>query len=262
MLITPIEVIAMAFTPREKISPTSIRNVKIDIAQEHFIRPKIGDELFQNLVQGLQPDFVNDYIKPALAHYVRYGIIGELCVAVTDQGALVYSGENTTTTGSDEKQESKTLQQNNTADNTKTNTASQTTALSKTQLDTTADNKTVDTIKDTSLAEMHNANGSVNTTGNNISQDITEQTITLNRKNTDSGNQEDSSEELTTLTELQKTSADTQSTAQDNSTAERQKMTPATAMQIRMLESRALADANILMEKALRLIKKTTPFFI
>ena len=93
LLITPEEVLAYAFSPREKIAPVSIRRAKIDVAQEHFIHPIVGDFMFGSMTDGKFRPFVNEYIKPALAHYVRYGVIPELSIRMGDDGAVVLQGE-------------------------------------------------------------------------------------------------------------------------------------------------------------------------
>lgn len=93
LLITPSRVIELAFSKLEMISADSIRQSKIDVAQEYFIRPMLGDVLFEQVLLGQHSLFANTFLQPALAHYVRYGIIGELSVQIGDSGAVVYQNE-------------------------------------------------------------------------------------------------------------------------------------------------------------------------
>lgn len=94
LLITPSEVLEYAFSTKELISAASIRTSKIDVAQERFIRPKFGDELFEKFMDGEYTIFVDNFVKPALAHYIRYGVVDELSIQLGDNGAvLFYSDE-------------------------------------------------------------------------------------------------------------------------------------------------------------------------
>lgn len=93
LLITPAEVVELAFTPREIISHSSVRHLKIDVAQEHFIRPRFGDALFEKFKEGEHSAFVDGFIKPALAHFVRYGLVDELSIQMSDTGAVIFHRE-------------------------------------------------------------------------------------------------------------------------------------------------------------------------
>lgn len=92
-IITPSEVVEYAFSPREEISPGSIRPTKIDIAAEHFVRPRFGDELYERFLGGEYLPFVDEYVKPALAHYVRYVMVDDISIQLTDNGAVVFENE-------------------------------------------------------------------------------------------------------------------------------------------------------------------------
>lgn len=93
LLITPVEVVEHAFMPRENISPQVIRPAKIDIAADHFVRPRFGDELYDKFIEGEYSPFVEEFIKPALAHYVRYGVVDELSIQMSDSGAVLFENE-------------------------------------------------------------------------------------------------------------------------------------------------------------------------
>lgn len=93
LLITPSEVVEYAFIPREKISPLSIRPLKIEIASDHFVRPRFGDKLYEKFILGEHQPFVDEFLKPAIAHFVRYAIIDELSIQMSDTGAILFENE-------------------------------------------------------------------------------------------------------------------------------------------------------------------------
>lgn len=85
-LITPQEVILIAFSPAEQIQPSSIIESKIIASEEKYIRPVLG-KLVDALKEGMYPELLNDYVKPALAYYVRYSIIPDLSLKLNGIGA-------------------------------------------------------------------------------------------------------------------------------------------------------------------------------
>lgn len=92
-LIRPEEVISLAFSLDDPISPNLVRHGRIEIAQLRYIRPAFGNGMYQKMRAGDYDQFVTDYIRPALAHYVRYGVIGELAVRVGEYGVVRPSSE-------------------------------------------------------------------------------------------------------------------------------------------------------------------------
>lgn len=92
LLITSQQVIDLAFAANEKITPVSIKETKIDAAQEKYIRPVLG-KLYDALVAGKYPELLKDYIQPALAYYVRYSSIPDLALKLNDKGAQLYTAE-------------------------------------------------------------------------------------------------------------------------------------------------------------------------
>lgn len=91
-IITPEKVIKLAFSPSDQITPTAIKETKIDAAQEQFIRPVLGEGLLQVLLEERYAKFLEDYILPALAYYVRYAIIPDLSLKLNNAGAQVFNG--------------------------------------------------------------------------------------------------------------------------------------------------------------------------
>ena len=104
-LIIPDEVLSLAFSPDDPIDPAHVRSARIEAAQLRYIRPAFGDSMYHNMEMERYDPFVSQYIKPALAHYVRYELIAELAVRASDRGVVRPSSEesrqNTTATKSD-----------------------------------------------------------------------------------------------------------------------------------------------------------------
>lgn len=92
-LINPKEVISHAFSARDSVSESSIRPARITVAQERHIRPAFGDRMFEQMLAGEHTAYVNTYLKPALAHFIRHELIGELALQVGDQGLHLHSSE-------------------------------------------------------------------------------------------------------------------------------------------------------------------------
>lgn len=115
-LITPAEILTLAFSAKEKISASSIRGVLIEVAEQHFLRPAFGNELFGEFLLGKHSDFVNSHLKISLAQYVRYSLIAELSIAMSENGSIVYGRQQMTDRGNIDTQSS----QSNKTDEKKT----------------------------------------------------------------------------------------------------------------------------------------------
>lgn len=87
-LITPEEVLGLAFSADDAIDPAHVRAARIEAAQLRYIRPAFGAEMYRKMILEQYGSFVSGYIKPALAHYVRYEMIGELAVRASDRGVV------------------------------------------------------------------------------------------------------------------------------------------------------------------------------
>ena len=70
-LITNEQVIALAFGDGEYVSPEVILPADIALAEDRFILPVVGAELYQELLDGSQKVLLDDYVAPALAMAVR-----------------------------------------------------------------------------------------------------------------------------------------------------------------------------------------------
>ena len=114
-LITPEEVLGLAFSPDDAIEAAHIRAYRIEAAQLRYIRPAFGEAMYRKMILEQYDSFVSGYIRPALAHYVRYELIGELAVRVSDRGAVRPSAEEseqtTSATRSDQQDRTDTSRQ-------------------------------------------------------------------------------------------------------------------------------------------------------
>lgn len=245
LLITPEQVIDIAFMKREIISPEAIRPVKIDIAQEHFIRPRLGNRMFESLTAGANPDFVDRYIKPALAHYVRYGIVDEIAVQFSDNGAIVYRSsvsENTELVSKEDSQDKTVTNESQASDN--------------------GDNTVTQTDSTTTIStDAVSSEGTQTDDGYNC----------INSSDLANTNATKEDEKAINRTELSKKSISTSATTSDqqvlsqSSTSEasvtNKNLREASPIEKRILLQRSLSDANILLAKAVRYVEANTGEF-
>lgn len=70
-LISPQQVIALAFPDGEGVPPTAITRSDIAAAETRYIIPVTGQRLYDRLVSGSYPDLLGDYVAPAAALCTR-----------------------------------------------------------------------------------------------------------------------------------------------------------------------------------------------
>jgi len=85
LLISPGEVIELAFSSYDQIDPALITDTRIEAAQLKFLAPAV-ENLYAPLTEGLHRDFCQEFIKPALAYFVRYHLFLTLAVRIGNQG--------------------------------------------------------------------------------------------------------------------------------------------------------------------------------
>lgn len=71
-IITATQVVKLAFGGDELVHSALITECDIAEAEERYIRPIVGSQLYDALVQGKYPDLMTDYVAPALAAWCRY----------------------------------------------------------------------------------------------------------------------------------------------------------------------------------------------
>ncbi|HJB84709.1 MAG TPA: hypothetical protein IAA13_04280 [Candidatus Alistipes merdigallinarum] len=86
-LITPAEVLELAFPSNQYLPEEMILPAKIDAAQYRFLKPAFGD-FYACLAEEQYESFVDQFVKPALAYYVRYLVIDDLCALPGTTGVL------------------------------------------------------------------------------------------------------------------------------------------------------------------------------
>lgn len=87
LLITPDEVIELAFSPHDQIDPAILTDTRIEAAQLKFLKPALK-RLYPSLTEGLYEDFCREYVKPALAYFVKYHIFLHLAVRIGSDGIV------------------------------------------------------------------------------------------------------------------------------------------------------------------------------
>lgn len=62
----------LAFSEVEGYTPSIITTADILEAQSRYLKPILGEELLEALLDGSYPDLATEYVEVALAAYVRY----------------------------------------------------------------------------------------------------------------------------------------------------------------------------------------------
>ena len=95
-LITPEDVLKIAFCEAEYIRPTTISNTDIEVATNRYILPIVGHDLVVSLLNGQYPTLLEHYVAPALAFAVRHTVQPTLNLRTADSGLLSPRTENHT----------------------------------------------------------------------------------------------------------------------------------------------------------------------
>lgn len=279
LLITPSEVVNYAFTPREEISPQVIKAAKIDVVSDHFVRPRFGDNLFERFEAGDHESFVDSFLKPALAHYVRYAIIDELSIHMSDNGAVIFENEGLQSKHSKQSSLQKVDDSTSSVSDMMVSRVDDdtTTGVEKESLREVAkesrETSTIDETDQTTVEKLTKEAASTVMTITEESNTVVDQNLnstlmsTVSDTETLSVEQQQSvhkigSENRTTesLKELAEKSDSTSQSDGETST-ERCKSRPATDFERRVVRARALSDANILLAKAVRHVERNLDMF-
>lgn len=86
-LITAQEVIELAFAENSNMREDSISGTSIRIAEIKYIRPAFG--AMYTLLADKYADYTNDYVKPALAYFVKCEIIASIAIDMSNSGVVV-----------------------------------------------------------------------------------------------------------------------------------------------------------------------------
>ena len=86
-LITAQEVIELAFAENSNMREESINNTSIRIAEIKYIKPVFGN--MYSMLGTTYEDFTNEYIKPALAYFVKCEIVSSIAIDMSNSGIAV-----------------------------------------------------------------------------------------------------------------------------------------------------------------------------
>lgn len=102
-LITPSEVISIAFPGNSNIREESISDMSIHIAERKHLLAAFGD-LYYQLREPQYNDFVQRYIKPTLAYYVKCEIMPSLAINMSNAGLALVNPQYMTTATDKQRQ--------------------------------------------------------------------------------------------------------------------------------------------------------------
>lgn len=99
-LITAQDVIDISLT-NKNVNTFLIKDKFIEIAQHDHIRPLLTDDLYNEIIKqktdsNLSADnnkLLTDFIKPALAFFVKYEILPDLIMQISTKGARILNDE-------------------------------------------------------------------------------------------------------------------------------------------------------------------------
>lgn len=92
LLISPAEVVEIAFQESEGLRGDIIKDPVIRMAEIKYIKPVLGS-FYDNIREERYREFVNKFIKPPLAFYVRSLVVDNLTVSLGNLGAMQYSAD-------------------------------------------------------------------------------------------------------------------------------------------------------------------------
>lgn len=86
-LITAKEVIELAFAENSNMREESISDTSIRIAEIKHIKPVFGN--MYSMLGTTYADFTNEYIKPALAYFVKCEIVSSIAIDMSNSGVAI-----------------------------------------------------------------------------------------------------------------------------------------------------------------------------
>ena len=85
-IISPAEVLALAFSDGGYVAPEAVGEVDIAAAIERWISPVVGEALLEAVQGGEYAELKSEYLQPAVAAYVRLAIQPRLNAATSQLG--------------------------------------------------------------------------------------------------------------------------------------------------------------------------------
>jgi len=108
--ITATEVITTAYV-NTTVNTSDIKDTFIEIAQEKWIRPILGNDFYDELVtendatnlSAVNQNLMDDHIKPTLSHYIKYEMIINHTIDLTNKGSVIMESDFSRPTSSGER---------------------------------------------------------------------------------------------------------------------------------------------------------------
>lgn len=91
---TPAEAAERCFGGETNMAGEFVTESAILAAQRKYLKPVFGAELWAELESGGYPAFTEDYVKPALALYVKKLVLPVLAAQAGALGIVSYGGQN------------------------------------------------------------------------------------------------------------------------------------------------------------------------
>lgn len=96
MLMTTGEVVKIAFANSPGMEADAISEATVLTAQQKFIKPVVGKNIYKKLEDGKLDDLLEKYVKPALAYCIKILTIPTLTNTPGNMGIIVHKGNNFT----------------------------------------------------------------------------------------------------------------------------------------------------------------------
>lgn len=75
------------------IAPGIIGESAVIAAQLRYIKPVLGSSFYESVEGGKYPEFVREWIKPALALFVKYMVLPSVALRTAELGVVQFSGD-------------------------------------------------------------------------------------------------------------------------------------------------------------------------
>lgn len=92
-LLTPVQVLRLAFGAGEPLPPETLSEADIAAAESRYLRPVLGPALHDRLLEGAYAPFTADYLAPALACWTRLLVQPRLDLRTARIGTLAPRGD-------------------------------------------------------------------------------------------------------------------------------------------------------------------------
>lgn len=95
-LISPNEVVALAFSPEEVYNNAVITELDVATAEERYLRPLLGQALYDKFLEGNYQSLKDEFVAPVVAVWTRYlvePLLASRCDACSFAEATAASNE-------------------------------------------------------------------------------------------------------------------------------------------------------------------------